>query len=171
MATTSLRGALGSGFAGAATLTALHETARRRLEHPPRMDVIGMRALDRVMRKAGIRRQPRRRLFRQTLAGDLVSNAAWYSLVGLGRRDHVWRRGLMLGLVAGAGAVLLPPLLGLGRSPGSRTPTTQALTVAWYVAGGLAAAAAASAAARNRPARTEPLLDPWSDDPHAQNGI
>lgn len=170
MATTSLKGALGSGFAGAATLTALHETARRRLKHPPRMDVIGMRALDRTMRRVGIRRQPQRRLFYETLAGDLASNAAWYSLVGLGRPDRVWRRGLLLGLAAGAGAVLLPPVLGLGRTPRARTPTTQALTVAWYVAGGLAAAAAARVAAGRRPTTRVPV-DPWADDPHAHNGI
>lgn len=143
MATTSLAGALGSGFAGAAALTALHETLRRRVPHAPRMDVIGMRALDRMMARTGIRRQPRRRLFYETLAGDLASNAAYYSLVGLGRPERVWMRGLLLGLAAGAGAVLLPPVLGLGRSPGAKAPVTPAMTVALYVAGGLAAAAAA----------------------------
>jgi hypothetical protein len=169
MATTSLAGALGSGLAGAATLTAVHETARRRIRNPPRMDVIGMRALGRTMQRAGIRRPSPDRLFYQTLAGDIVSNTAWYSLVGLGSPDRVWRRGLMLGLAAGVGAVLLPPVLGLGRSPGTRTPRTQALTVAWYVAGGLAAAAAARVSARRSPrSRTR---DRWPDDPHAHNGI
>jgi hypothetical protein len=171
MATTSLGGAIRSGMAGAAALTAVHETARRRMRGAPRMDVIGMRALGRTLERAGLRRPPRRRLFYETLAGDLASNAAWYSLVGLGRPDRVWRRGLLLGLAAGAGAVLLPPILGLGRSPGTQTPKTQALTVAWYVIGGLAAAAAAktaSPASRNR--RAAPA-DPWADDPHSHNGI
>lgn len=171
MATTSMGGALRSGLAGAATLTAVHETARRRMRNAPRMDVIGMRALGRTMERVGLRRPPRRRLFLETLAGDLASNAAWYSLVGLGRPDHVWRRGLLLGLAAGVGAVVLPPLLGLGESPGTRTPKTQALTVAWYVAGGLAAAAAARATLPpRRPNRRQPA-DPWADDPHGHNGI
>jgi hypothetical protein len=32
--------------------------------------------------------------------------------------------------------------MGLGSRPGSRTPQTAAMTVAWYTAGGLAASAA-----------------------------
>ena len=170
MAITSVRGALGSGLAGAAALTAIHETARRRLPHAPRMDVIGMRALGRTMTRAGIDPPPGRRLFYETLAGDVLSNAAYYSLVAVGRPDRVWRRGLLLGLAAGVGAVLLPPLLGLGRSPDTKTPVTQALTVAWYVAGGLAAAAAASTVFERRPGRSVPE-DPWADDPHGHNGI
>lgn len=170
MAMTSVGGALGSGLAGAAALTAIHETARRRISSAPRMDVIGMRALGRTMRRVGVRPQPERRLFYETMAGDIVSNAAYYSLVAIGRPERVWRRGLLLGLAAGAGAVLLPPMLGLGRSPGTKTPVTQALTVAWYVAGGLAAAAAASAVSRRRRVRSVPE-DPWGDDPHGHNGI
>jgi hypothetical protein len=171
MPTTSLGGALRSGLAGAAALTAVHETARRRMRNAPRMDVIGMRALGRTMERVGMRRPPRRRLFLGTLAGDIASNAAWYSLVGLGRPSHVWRRGLLLGLAAGVGAVVLPPMLGLGRSPGTRTPKTQALTVAWYVAGGLAAAAAARVGSPRRlPNRWQPE-DPWADDPHGHDGI
>jgi hypothetical protein len=37
---------------------------------------------------------------------------------------------------------VLAPLMGLGSRPGSRTPQTAAMTVAWYTAGGLAASAA-----------------------------
>lgn len=155
MATTNMAGAVGSGFAGAAALTALHETARRRIRNPPRMDVIGMRALGRAMERAGVRRPPPKRLFYQTLAGDIVSNTAYYSLIGLGRPRDVWKRGLLLGLAAGVGAVVLPPLMGLGRSPGARAPLTPALTIAWYTVGGLAAAAAASLASRTR-AHPEP---------------
>jgi hypothetical protein len=158
-------------MAGAAALTAVHETARRRMRGAPRMDVIGMRALGRTLERAGLRRPRRRRLFYGTLAGDLASNAAWYSLVGLGRPERVWQRGLLLGLAAGAGAVLLPPMLGLGRSPGTRTPKTQALTIAWYVIGGLAAAAAASTASPARRNRGAAPADPWADDPHSHNGI
>ena len=170
MTTTSIGGALGSGLAGAATLTAVHETARRRMRNAPRMDVIGMRALGRTMERAGLRRPPQRTLFRETMVGDIVSNTVWYSLVALGSPERVWRRGLLLGLAAGAGAVVLPPMLGLGRSPGTRTPRTQVLTVAWYVAGGLAAAAAARMASRRGAQRTVPD-DPWADDPHGHNGI
>lgn len=180
MATTTLGGALRSGFAGAAALTALHETMRRRLDHPPRMDVIGMRALAKSMRAVGRRPPGRRRLFRETLAGDLLSNTLWYSLIGVGPRKAVWRRGLLLGAVAGAGAVVLPPLLGLGRSPGAKVPETALLTFAVYVAGGMAAAAAARVASGPRTAESpgegpprrfaKRSADYW-DDPHAYSAI
>lgn len=167
VATTNLTGALASGFAGAAALTALHETTRRRVPHAPRMDVIGRRALDRITRPKGTRRTSSRRRYYETLAGDLASNTLFYSLVALGRADRVWRRGFLLGIAAGAGAVLLPPLLGLGRSPGARVPVTPAMTVGLYLAGGLAAAAAASAAGRRQRRLRAVRSDPWSADPWA----
>lgn len=157
--TDTLRGlgrSLTSGLAGAAALTAVHETARRTLAHPPRMDAIGMRALARTMRRLG-RRPPREpRLFRETLAADLLANALYYGLVGLGER--AWRRGTLLGLAAGVGAVALPPILGLGRQPHASRVGTPALTVAWYLVGGLAAAAAARALARH-----EDDIDRWAE--------
>jgi hypothetical protein len=142
MATTSTLRSLASGAIGALAVTALNEGARRRIRHAPRMDVIGMRALASVMRKVG-RRPPRgRALFRQTLAGDLISNTLYYALVGAGSRQTRLSRGIALGAAAGLGAALLPPLLGLGRQPGERRPRTPLLTVAWYTAGGIAAAVA-----------------------------
>jgi hypothetical protein len=131
---------LGGGLAGALVLTGLHEVARRLLPHAPRMDVIGERALSRTLRLSG-RRPPRgRRLYGATLAGELVSNMLYYSLAGSGSRSNRLRQGLLVGLAAGLGAVLLPPRLGLGHPPGERAPLTPLLTLAWYTAGGLAAA-------------------------------
>ena len=141
--------ALGSGLAGAIALTLVHETARRVIPHAPRVDVIGTRAIARPMRAAGYQPPRYNRLHKIALAGDLVSNSAYYSLVGAGGREPVWRRGALLGLAAGLGAALLPPLLGLGQQPHRKTPITQVLTVAWYFLGGLAAAAAYDAAARD----------------------
>jgi len=140
--------ALGSGLAGAAALTLVHETARRVIPHAPRVDVIGVRAISRPMRAAGYRPPHYNQLHKVALAGDLVSNSAYYSLVGVGDREHVWRRGAILGLAAGLGAALLPPVLGLGQPPHRKTPFTQILTVAWYFIGGLAAAAAYDAVSR-----------------------
>jgi hypothetical protein len=131
--------AVSGGIAGALALTALHETARRIVPHAPRMDVIGERALSRSL-KAWDRRPPRgRRLFRTALAAELLSNTLYYSLVGAGSGSRL-RRGLLIGLAAGLGAVLLPPRLGLGHPPGEKAPLTPILTLAWYTAGGLTAA-------------------------------
>ena len=137
------RRALTSGVAGALVLTGLHEAARRLLPHAPRMDVIGERALSRSLAALGQHSPRGRRLFRATLAGELLSNTLYYSVVGAAARSRALPTGLLIGLAAGLGAVLLPPRLGLGKPPGAKGPLTPLLTIAWYTAGGLAAAAAA----------------------------
>lgn len=142
--------ALGGGTVGAIALTALHEVTRRTVPHAPRMDVIGMRALSRTVRALGGRPARGDRLFRQTLMGDLAANALYYSLAAGGRRPR--GRGLLLGAAAGLGAAALPPLLGLGRSPGARWPATPLMTLALYTVGGLAAGAAGRALGSGRAA-------------------
>lgn len=133
--------ALGSGLAGACALTLVHETARRFVNDAPRVDVIGMRAVEKILRAADAELPAELGLHETALAGEMVSNCVYYSLVAAGGRDAALRNGALLGLAAGLGAVFLPEPLGLGRQPTERTPATQAMTVAWYVAGGLAAAA------------------------------
>lgn len=133
--------ALGSGLVGACALTLIHETARRLApEVAPRMDVIGMRAITKTMR--AVDAEPPAPLHEAVLAGEIVSNSFYYSLVAAGSREDALRNGALLGLAAGLGAVFLPKPLGLGTQPTERTPATQLMTVAWYLAGGLAAAAA-----------------------------
>jgi hypothetical protein len=134
---------LASGVAGAVALNLVHETARRTIPHAPRMDVIGRRGIAKTAYALGAEPPHGNRLQAAALAGDLVSNSLYYSLIGLGsdRRRATWRRGLLLGLAAGLGAVFLPPVMGLGRQPGHRGGFTHLLTVAWYTIGGLAAAA------------------------------
>ena len=132
--------ALGSGLVGAFALTLIHETARRYIDDAPRMDVVGMRAIGRTMRAVDVHPPPA--LHEAALVGDLVTNSAYYALVGAGGRDAALRNGALLGLAAGLGAVFLPERLGLGRQPTENTPATELMTVAWYLAGGLAAGAA-----------------------------
>src|SRR3954453_18867204 len=105
----SLLKALEAGAAGAATVTFLNESARRIVPHAPRMEVIGKRALARSMEAIGMEPPRRKELYQAAILGDLVSNGLFYSLVGVGRARHAWRRGLLLGLAAGLGAAALPP--------------------------------------------------------------
>lgn len=140
--------ALASGLAGAAALTLLHESARRVIPHAPRVDVIGMRGIRRPLEAAGIQPPRGRTLFGLSLLGEIISNAAYYSLVGAGNPRHAMRRGAALGMAAGIGCVLLPPVMGLGRQPHRRAPYTQLMTIAWYTVGGIAAALTARAMSR-----------------------
>lgn len=134
--------AAASGFAGACVLTLIHESARRALPDAPRMDVLGMRAIARTMRGVGQEPPREEELHAMALAGDVAGNSLYYSLVAVGRPEGALLRGTILGLAAGVGAVLLPEPLGLGDAPSARTPQTKAMTVGWYLAGGLAAALA-----------------------------
>jgi hypothetical protein len=129
-----------AGAAGAAALTAVHQTARVATDQAPRMDVLGKRALRAIARQAGAPFSGSRDLERETMAGDLVANTAYYALIGAGRDEHVMARGLTLGLLAGIGALLLPRPMGLGDPPNAHNPVTQVMTVAWYVIGGITAA-------------------------------
>jgi hypothetical protein len=64
-------------------------------------------------------------------------------------------RGIALGALAGLGAVVLTPVLGLPRRHRGSTLRTQAMTVALYALGGVAAGAMASLL--NRPTRARAL--------------
>ncbi len=139
--------ALASGLVGAVALTVVHETARRVVPEAPRMDVLGMRAIAQTMRAAGETPPERDELHTTALAGDIVANAAYYSLVGVGNPGSAWLRGAILGAVAGIGGVALPGLVGLGSDASARSLPTQAMTVAWYTIGGMAAGAAYGALA------------------------
>jgi hypothetical protein len=142
--------ALASGAVGAGVLTLIHQMARTRVPRAPRMDVVGMRAVDHVADWLGTRLLPRHQLYRVALAGDMVANSLYYSMVVGNTPAETWRRGLMLGAMAGVGAVSLPERIGLGAPPDSGSRSNQLMTIAWYLFGGLAAAAAANAFRGNR---------------------
>lgn len=133
--------AVGSGLVGATALTAVHETVRRQREDAPRMDILGERAITKSLLHLGQPIPSPARLHRWAMLGDLVSNSLFYSLVACGKPEKAPRRGAMLGLAAGLGALALPRPMGLDQGPSNRTRPTQIMTVAWYLLGGVAAGA------------------------------
>ena len=134
--------ALGSGLAGATALTLLHETIRKSNAVAPRMDLLGMNALSKLIRNFDKNPPDRDKLFLITMAGDIISNTIYYSAAGIGKKKNTWLRGAVLGLSAGIGAVLLPKPLGLNETYSNRTTQTQLMTVGIYLFGGLVTAAA-----------------------------
>lgn len=140
--TSGLGRALVAGAVGALVLTAIHQLGRATLDHPPRMDVVGRRALRRGAKPLGVKLR-RRDAQRWTLAGDLVANALYYAVATRGAPARAPWRGTMLGGLAGLGGVFLPGPLGLGQRPSRARGSTSALTVGWYALGGLAAGIAA----------------------------
>ncbi|AKJ00212.1 hypothetical protein ATI61_104379 [Archangium gephyra] len=134
---------LGPGLAGAVSLTLVHQGARAVLKHPPRMDVLGMRSIKKLSKRLGLPTPHGRALYQQSLIGDLLSNTLYYALVSIGRPRRIYLRGAFLGALAGLGAVVLPPYLGLGERPSRARRSTAFLTVLWYTLGGLGSARAA----------------------------
>ncbi len=128
-----------AGSVGAVTTNLLHEAVRRLTPDAPRVDLLGMQALSRLLHVAGLPTPDHGTLYAMTLLGDLASNSAYFGLVGTVSQDKVVAAGVVLGLAAGVGAVYLPPYLGLSDRLTERTATTGALTTALYTSGGLAA--------------------------------
>lgn len=124
------------GLAGALALTTVHETVRQFLPEAPRVDLVGVRAVRELLHKTNLPIPGLSTQRQLALGGDLVSNATYYSMAGTS-----YTRGLLLGIAAGVGGVLLPGPMGLGNAPTSRSTTTQLLTVGYYTLGGLVATA------------------------------
>ena len=146
----SIKSTIG-GLAGACALTLLNESIKKLDKDAPRMDLLGMNAVARLMKGNNILTQTAGKLFPVALAGDLVSNSLYYSMADTGDRRKTLVRGALLGLGAGLGAVVLPKTLGLNDEATTRTLKTKVLTVSWYVIGGLVAAAAINLLDKRKP--------------------
>ncbi|RYZ21885.1 MAG: hypothetical protein EOO16_11360 [Chitinophagaceae bacterium] len=147
--------ALLGGLTGSALLTATHETLRRTVPQAPRMDLLGMQAIRKMLHKGNASQPNTAQLFWITMAGDLVTNALYYSLGGVKAKNPVVR-GAILGLAAGIGGVLLPGPMGLDERNSSRSTATALMTIGIYTLGGLAAGLALRLLQRKREPKHPP---------------
>jgi hypothetical protein len=123
-------------------LTVLNEGVRHLLPAAPRLDLLGTRGVEKVYRALHIPPPSGQRLRTVALIGDIISNTLYYSCIP-STRNASWKRAFILGTGAGVATQVLAPRLGLGKEPIARSNVTRILTVAWYLAGGLATAWAA----------------------------
>lgn len=130
-----------AGLGGAVALNIIHESLKKKSKDTPRVDLLGEEALEKTVEYFGGEIDDDKTLYKATLAGDILSNAMYYSMIGNGDPKHLWVRALSYGVAAGVGAVTLPEPLGLDPEPVTKTKTRQALTVGYYVAGALVTAA------------------------------
>lgn len=138
--------ALFNGLAGACVLTVAHELVRKSKPEAPRLDILGMRGVSKVMSAFGLQPPSGSTLKRYALVTDLVSNTLMYSGVGAKPGLGTWIKGINVGLMAGVGVVTMPEKVGFGKDAAlltKRTRSTAYTTVGLYVLGGLAAAAVA----------------------------
>jgi hypothetical protein len=127
------------GLAGAAALTFLNEGARKVNAEAPRLDLLGQNVVAKFMKGNDMLSKTTQQFF--PLAGDLISNSLFYGMARGNSSGATLVRGALLGLAAGIGAVALPEPLGLEPAHTNKTNKTKAMTIAWYVIGGLVAAA------------------------------
>lgn len=141
--------ALINGLVGACALTALHGYVRHTKPNAPRLDILGMRSIEKIAKAVGIETPKGEKLEKLALAGDIISNTIFFSQVGARPGIGAWLRGLNLGLFAGIGAITVPQKIGLDDELTKRTTVMALTTVGLYVMGGLAAAAVAQLAKRS----------------------
>ena len=131
--------ALEGGLAGAVALTLIHETIKRAIPGAPRLDLLGIQVVSKGVKAFKAKQPKERALYGMALTGELISNAIYYSLSGIGGSKGAVAKGAALGLGAGLSAVILPDKIGLSGQNTNRNIETKILTVGLYVLGGIIA--------------------------------
>ncbi|TRW27175.1 hypothetical protein FMM05_00595 [Flavobacterium zepuense] len=126
-----------AGLGGAIVLNIIHESLKKKGPDMPRVDLVGEEALQKSLNYLGTSIDDDATLYKVTLAGDVISNALYYSLIGGGSYKHIWTWAVFYGLSGGIGAVTLPEPAGLDPEPVNKAQKTKVLTVAYYLAGAL----------------------------------
>ncbi len=137
----NIRSTIG-GLAGACALTVLNEGMKKLDRDAPRLDLLGMNAVARLVKGNDILPKTAGAIFPAALAADLATNTLYFGMAEARNQKDTLIRGAWLGLIAGVGAVILPKTLGLQQEATARTLKTRAMTVSWYFISGLVAAAA-----------------------------
>ena len=133
--------AFAGGIAGTITVASIHEALRRITSDAPRMDILDMELIRKGLKSLNNKVPGENELQRWAVAGELLCDTAYFGLAGIGRKKGVWLRGVLLGLIAGVTAVVLPKPLGLPQESSNKTLATKVMTIGLYLAGGIFAAA------------------------------
>lgn len=124
-----------AGLAGAAALNILHESLKKKGSDMPRVDLLGEEALQKTINYFGGNIDHDKTLYEATLAGDIIGNTIYYSLIGIGNAKYLWPKVAMMGLSAGIGAITLPKPMGLDQEPVAKNDQVKILTFGYYLAG------------------------------------
>ena len=124
-----------AGLAGAIALNILHESLKKTSSDMPRVDLLGEEALQKTIQYFGGNLDDKKDLYKATLAGDILGNTLYYSLIGAGNPKYLWPKVAMMGLSAGIGAVSLPEPMGLDPEPVAKNNQVKVLTIGYYVLG------------------------------------
>lgn len=146
---TAWKRALPAGLMGACALTLAHEVARALTRKGPRMDRVGEKGLAKLVRASGRKPPKGKALYGAALTGDVLSNALVYALVLFGAPKRTYVRSVLGGAAMGAGAILLPPVLGIAKETKRWSLQAKLTAFACYVFGGIVTSYAFNALERS----------------------
>ena len=127
-----------SGFTGAVTLTFVHQWLKNTVKDAPRVDLLGVEAIESFIEKLNLKKPSQKTLYNLSLAGDLIFNSIYYSSVAYGKNPLI--KGIALGTGAGSGVINLPGTLNLNEKLISKNFKQALLSFGIYLIGGLTAA-------------------------------
>jgi hypothetical protein len=132
---------MAAGLIGSTALNILHEVVRKNARNVPQINLVGAEAVNKTLSEFGRPINDPDDLHKVTLELDLISNAAYYSVIG-GNGKYIWPKAIVMGLSAGIGALQLPKPMGLDPTPVNETRQKQVLTVGYYLFGAVVTALA-----------------------------
>lgn len=128
------------GLAGAIVLTLLNESLKNVNEDMPHIDLVGKEVVAKTAEYFGIDIENKESLANTALISDIISNTAYYSLIN-GENEELWLKAASAGILAGLGTVKLTDKIGLNDKTVTKSFTTKALVVGYYLIGALTTAA------------------------------
>ena len=128
------------GLAGAVILTILNESLKNVNEDMPHIDLVGKEAVQKTAEFFGLDIENNDSLQGTAIVSDLITNTAYYSLID-GEKNDLWLKAASSGILAGLSTVNLPGKIGLNDEPVTKTFTTKAMVVGYYLIGAFTTAA------------------------------
>ncbi len=119
-----------AGLGGAIALNILHETIRKNFDNVPEINKLGEEAVLKLTDNTPFTITEKNSLYATTLIGDIISNGMYYATTAT-------KNDLASGLLAGAGAIVLPGKMGLHEEPVAGSDKKKAMTVGYYLFGAL----------------------------------
>jgi len=135
-----LANAIEGGITGATTLTLLQQALHKMDPKAPRAKLITSPEIIKRIKKQSKKKGRLSTKLYINLAGDLLSNAAYFGLTALGKKKNAVLRGGVLGAAAGLGSAFLNE--SESDDPGVNNLRKKIFTIALYTAGGMLAGAA-----------------------------
>lgn len=122
-----------AGIGGAVALNTLHKIVKNNFHGVPNFDELEGEAIDKSLGKMNLQLKDSDKLYNATVAGDIVTNAIYYTFTP-------FKMNTVIGALGGLGAMVIPKKLGLDNTPIAGTDKKKMITVGYYVFGALVAA-------------------------------